>query len=131
MTEYLEIWRITLAWSQEALEQAAYEMTFRYMSQVGKHVYAKKKLPKDWKNMTHEEAGMNAIKMALYYLPLRPLTRRKEELAIRFYNVYGFGYPLGIDYAKKKQMLWWENGKLVGQPLDDLNLENEVNKAGV
>jgi hypothetical protein len=110
-------WRITLAWSQEALEQAAYEMTFWHMSQVGKHVYAKKEPPEDWKNMTHEEAGMNAIKMILYYLPLRPLTENQEVLAVRLYNIYGFGYPLGIDYARKKQMLWWENGKLVGQPL--------------
>ncbi len=51
-TQYKEVepslWKITLAWSQEALEQAAYEMTFWYMSQVGKHIYETKSLPKGW-----------------------------------------------------------------------------------
>lgn len=111
------LWKITLSWSQEALEQAAYEMTFGYMAEVGKHVYTEEDKPEGWENMTAEEKGLNAIKMALYYLPLRPLTENQEVLAVRLYNIYGFGYPLGIDYARKKQMLWSENGKLVGQPL--------------
>jgi len=100
------LWKIKLAWSQEALTQAAYEMTFWYMSQVGKHIYAKKKLPKAWENMTPEEAGYNSIKMMLYYFPLRYLLKRQERLAIKLYNVYSFGYPLGID---SKDMLWPEN----------------------
>ena len=99
-------WKITLAWSQEALNQAAYEMTFWYMSQVGRHVYAEKNMPKGWEYMTPEEAGYNAIKMMLYYIPLRYISKRQERLAVRLYNVYCFGYPLGVD---SREMLWPED----------------------
>ncbi|MEM3859367.1 MAG: hypothetical protein QW478_08165 [Candidatus Micrarchaeaceae archaeon] len=71
------LWKITLAWSQEELSEAAYEMTFWYMSQVGKYAYRSKKKPKEWKNMTREDAGYNSINMMLYYIILRPLTDRK------------------------------------------------------
>lgn len=101
-----DLWRITLAWSQEVLDQAAYEMTFWYMSQVGKHVYTQKRLPKGWEYMTPAEAGYNAIKMMLYYLPLRYISQRQARLAIKLYNVYSFGYPLGVD---SKDMLWPED----------------------
>ena len=101
------LWMIKLAWSQELLEQAAYEMTFWYMSQVGRHVYEDiSKLPKGWEYMTLEEAGYNAIKMMLYYMPLRYLSKRQERLAIKLYNVYSFGYVLGAD---SKDMLWPED----------------------
>lgn len=103
---HANIWKITLAWSQEAIEQAAYEMTFWYMSQVGKHIYSSKSLPKGWEYMTPEQAGYNAIKMMLYYIPLRYITERQERLATRLYNVYSFGYPLGVD---SKEMLWPED----------------------
>jgi len=102
----LDLWKIKLAWSQDALNQAAYEMTFWYMSQVGKHIYVNKTLPKEWENMSAEEAGYNSIKMMLYYFPLRYLSKRQENLAIKLYNVYSFGYPLGID---SKEMLWPED----------------------
>ncbi|MFC1493333.1 hypothetical protein ACFL6O_05175 [candidate division KSB1 bacterium] len=101
-------WRIKLAWSQESLNEAAYEMTFWYMSQVGKHIYTTKSLPEEWKDMTPEEAGYNAAKMMLYYIPLRYLSERQERLGIRLYNVYSFGYPLGAD---SKEMLWPEDFK--------------------
>jgi hypothetical protein len=101
-----DLWEVTLAWSVEALSQAAYEMTFWYMSQVGSHVYTKKRLPKGWKYMTAEQAGYNAIKNMLYYIPLRYISRRQERLAIKLYNVYCFGYPLGSD---SKEMLWPED----------------------
>lgn len=99
-------WKVILAWSEELLNQAAYEMTFWYMSQVGKHIFAQKNLPKEWKNMTAEEAGYNSIKMMLYYLPLRYIPERQARLAIKLYNVYSFGYPLGKD---SKDMLWPED----------------------
>jgi hypothetical protein len=99
-------WKITLGWSQEAIEQAAYEMTFWYMSQVGKSIYAGRPLPKGWEYMTPEEAGYNAIKEKLYYIPLRYISKRQEKLAIKLYNVYCFGYPLGVD---SKEMLWPED----------------------
>lgn len=101
-----KFWKITLGWSQEALEQAAYEMTFWYMSQVGKSIYAEKPLPKGWEYMTPEGAGYNAIKEKLYYIPLRYISKRQERLAIKLYNVYCFGYPLGVD---SKEMLWPED----------------------
>jgi hypothetical protein len=99
-------WKITLAWSQEALSQAAYEMTFWYMSHVGRHVYTRKKLPKGWEFMTPEQAGRNAIKMMLYYILLRNISKRQQRLATRLYNVYCFGYPLGSD---SNEMLWPED----------------------
>jgi hypothetical protein len=97
------VWKIILAWSQEALAQAAYEMTFWYMSQVGKHIYTTRPMPKGWEYMTPGQAGYNAIKMMLYYVPLRYISERHERLAIRLYNVYSFGYPVGVD---SKEMLW-------------------------
>ncbi len=99
-------WGITLLWSQEAIEQAAYEMTFWYMSQVGKYIYSSKSLPKGWEYMTPEEAGYNAIKMMLYYIPLRYITERQHRLLTKLYNVYSFGYPLGVD---SNEMLWPED----------------------
>lgn len=97
------ILNITLAWSQEALEQAAYEMTFWYMSQVGRHVYTGKPMPRGWEDISPEEAGYNATKMILYHIILRCVSKRQEFLATRLYNVYSFGYPLGAD---SKEMLW-------------------------
>ena len=76
------------------------------MSQVGKHVYSNKPLPKDWENMSSEEAGYNAIKMMLYYVQLRKMTEGQARLATKLYNVYSFGYPLGVD---NKEMLWPED----------------------
>jgi hypothetical protein len=101
-----DLWKITLAWSKEALNQAAYEMTFWYMSQVGLQVYNKKSMPKGWEGMTPEQAGYNSIKMHLYYIPLRKVNNRCVSLAIKLYNVYCFGYPLG---AYSKEMLWPED----------------------
>ena len=114
-------WRIRLAWSEEALSQAAYEMTFWYMSQVGKAVYEHKQLPKGWEYMSPAEAGYNAVKMMLYFIPLRIQYFRKAGFkgkrlhdyrsriglkTIRLYNVYSFGYGPGID---AKDMLWPED----------------------
>ncbi len=100
------LWRITLAWSKEALEQAAYEMTFGYMAQVGRHVFTGDSMPRDWESMTPDEAGYNAIKMMLYYVLLRPINPRQGRLAVKLYNIYSFGYPLG---ANSKSMLWPED----------------------
>lgn len=108
-----DVWKIKLAWSHEAIEQAAYEMTFWYMSQVGNRVYAEKALPKGWEAMTAEAAGYNAIKMMLYYMPLRCLPRRQGRLAVKLYNIYSFGYPLGAD---SKDMLWPEDFGGRGSP---------------
>jgi hypothetical protein len=99
-------WQITLNWSKEALEQAAYEMTFWYMAEVGKVIYQNKPLPKEWTGMTPEEAGYNSIKMMLYYLILRYISKYQGHRAIKLYNAYSFGYPLAVD---AKDMLWPED----------------------
>jgi hypothetical protein len=97
------LWAITLDWSEEALEEAAYNMTFGYMGDVGQSVYSQTPLPNSWQKMTAEEGGRNSVKMMLYYMMLRPLPNRHDRLATRLYNVYGFGYPLGVD---SREMLW-------------------------
>ena len=96
-------WLVTLDWSKEALEQAAYEMTFWYMSQVGRVIYEKKPLPREWEGMTPEEAGYNSIKMMLYYLILRYISKYQGQRAIKLYNAYSFGYPIAVDAT---DMLW-------------------------
>lgn len=100
------VWKITLGWSEEALEQAGYEMTYWYMSQVGRKVFNKNNIPMAWDGMTPEEAGFNSIKMMLYYIILRPLNPRQKKIAIKLYNCYGFGYPLGKDHH---EMIWCED----------------------
>ena len=99
-------WKITLEWSKEALEQAAYEMTYWYMSRVGTVIYKNKPLPKGWEGMSAEEAGYNAVKMMLYYAMLRDITPRQGQRAIKLYNAYSFGYPLAME---KKEMIWPED----------------------
>jgi hypothetical protein len=121
------VFRITLSWSKEALEQAGYEMTYGYMAEVGQHVYSNqdKELPEAWKGMSPAEAGYNAIKQALYYMPLRGrfLSKRKTRLAIRLYNVYSFGYPFGIG---SKKMLWPDDISAKSRwPLGELITETE------
>ena len=110
-------YEIKLNWSQESLEQAAFEMTFWYMSQVGKKVFDNKPLPKNWEGMTTEEAGFNSIKEKLYYImqpyhykyaKLSKKQKLRKQRMIKLYNVYSFGYPLGVD---SKEMLWPEDIK--------------------
>jgi hypothetical protein len=100
------LWKITLEWSHEAFEEAAYEMTFWYMSRVGKFVYESKEIPESWEEMTVERVGYNAIKEMLYHIIPHRLSPRQDQIAIRLYNVYSFGYPLGVD---SKEMLWPED----------------------
>ena len=101
-------WRITLRWSEEALAEAAYEMTFWYMGEVGEILYSKS-IPTGWEEMTQADAGRNATKMMLYYAILRCRTMREEQRAIALYNSYAFGYALGMNYKNpkgKREMLW-------------------------
>lgn len=123
------VWRITLGWSEEALNQAAYEMTFWYMSQVGEAVYTKSQLPDAWAQMTPAEAGYNAIKEALYYIMLRPLSRSHDRLATRLYNVYSFGYPLGAD---SREMLWpadFRQGAVTGSARAGIGRARELSRS--
>ncbi|MFA6440493.1 MAG: hypothetical protein WCX28_14395 [Bacteriovoracaceae bacterium] len=113
-------YRVTIRWSHEALASLAYGMTFWFMGKVGEVLF-QNNLPKEWSDMTPEEAGRNAMKMMLYYA-LRPYEQkendgeqltRKEKLAkqraIALYNTFGFGYALGMNYRNKertREMLW-------------------------
>lgn len=92
-----DLWEITLSWSHEALAQAAFEMTFWYMGQIGRAIYTDKPKPEYLAYMTPEEIGMNRVKEMLRNAPLRPLTDRQYKRAMWLYNVYCFGYPLGSD----------------------------------
>jgi hypothetical protein len=104
---------IKLKWSKEAIAQAAYEMTFWYMEEVGKIIYSdKNEMPKDWRHMTPAEAGRNAVKMMLYYAIPRCRTTRDSQRAIALYNTYGFGYALGMNFKNaegRREMLWPED----------------------
>jgi hypothetical protein len=91
------VWKVTLAWSQEALNQAAFQMTFWFMAKVGESIYRKKTLPSALAYMKPSEAGQNNMKQELYYIPLRPISQRQKRLAVKLYNVYGYGYALGVD----------------------------------
>jgi len=101
-------WHVTLKWSEEALAEAAFEMTFWYMEKIGEVIYTKS-LPKGWEEMTPAETGRNAAKMMLYYAILRCRTMREKQRAIALYNSYGYGYALGMNYKNAKgrrEMLW-------------------------
>lgn len=101
-------WRITLRWSREAIEAAAYEMTFWYMAKIGEVIYSHG-VPREWSEMTPAEAGRNAAKMMLYYAILRARTPREEQRAIALYNSYSFGYALGMNFRNRegrREMLW-------------------------
>lgn len=101
-------WRIILRWSNEALDAAAYEMTFWYMEKVGEVLYSHG-VPKEWAKMTPAGAGQNAAKMMLYYAILRCRTARESQRAIALYNSYSFGPALGLNFRNAKgqrEMLW-------------------------
>jgi hypothetical protein len=99
-------WHVTLAWSQEALAEAAYEMTFHYMAEVGEAVYSRPEAAAVLGGMTPAEAGYNAIKERLYHVLMERLAPRCARLATRLYNVYCFGYGHGVD---SREMLWPED----------------------
>jgi hypothetical protein len=117
-------WRVTLRWSKEALDAAAYGMTFWFMEKVGGALYTGA-VPSEWAEMTPAQAGQNAAKQMLYYAILRCPTRRAEQRAIALYNSYGFGCALGMNFRNKeghREMLWPED-------LDEI-LANGENKHG-
>jgi hypothetical protein len=104
-------WRIALKWSQEAIAQAAFEMTFWYMAKVGEVIYSES-IPSNWEMMTPSEAGQNAVKMMLYYALLRCRTDREKQRAIALYNSYCFGYAIGMNFKNlegRREMLWPED----------------------
>jgi hypothetical protein len=95
------LWKVTLRWSEEALADSAYAMTFWYMGELGRLLYERDGMPREWSEMTPVEAGQNAVKMMLYYAILRARTVREESRAIALYNSYGFGYALGSSFVDR------------------------------
>lgn len=117
-------WRITLRWSQEALAEAAYAMTFWYMEKVGQVIYAAG-VPKDWSRMTSSEAGINAAKMMLNYAIGRTRTSLEYQRAVALYNNYCFGYALGMNFRDDKG----QREMLCPEDLDEI-LESGQTKPG-
>ncbi len=105
-------WQVTLRWSKEALADAAYAMTFWYMGELGRLLYERDGVPRDWSGMTPEQAGQNAVTMMLYYAILRARSRREASRATALYNSYGFGYALGsnfVDRRGRRVVLFYED----------------------
>jgi hypothetical protein len=101
-------WHVALGWSQEALASEAYSLTYWYMEQLGSALFASS-ADSPWPEMSAEEAGANAAKQALYYAIRRSPDIHSEQRAIALYNVYGFGYALGMNFRDangRRQMLW-------------------------
>ena len=84
-------------------------MTFWYMEKVGEVIF-RDGVPPEWPEMTPAEAGRNAVKEMLYHAILRGRTAGEDERAIALYNVYGFGYALGMSFRRsrkgRREMLW-------------------------
>jgi hypothetical protein len=83
-------------------------MTVWFIERLGSRVFSER--PSPWPDMAPQEAGVNAVKQALYFLLLRPLRAHALRVATRLYNVYGFGYEAS---ANHKEMIWMEGGQLV------------------
>jgi hypothetical protein len=122
-------WHVTLRWSEEALNDIAYAMTFAYMGALGCLLYEREGVPKEWAEMTPDEAGQNAVKMMLYYAILRGRTPNEMSRATALYNSYGFGYALGssfVDRNGRREVLSYEDlmeilatGRSRTDPIDD------------
>ena len=100
--------QVTLRWSKEALDAAAYGMTFWFMEKVGEVLYSSG-VPKGWEEMAPADAGQNAAKMMLYYAILRCRTARENQRAVALYNSYSFGCALGMNFRnpkRQREMLW-------------------------
>jgi hypothetical protein len=123
------LWKVTLRWSQEALAGEAYAMTFWYMGELGRLLYEGHGLPREWSEMTPEQAGRNAVTRMLYYAILRARSRHEASRATALYNSYGFGYALGsnfVDRRGRRQVLFVDDlreilkhGRSRRTPIDD------------
>lgn len=98
---------VLLRWSEEALAELAYDMSWWFFGRVGEAVWAEGHPP--WLEMSPYDAGRNAVKQMLHYAIHRMRTANDWEKAVALYNVYGFGYALGSSYRDRRgvrQMLW-------------------------
>lgn len=100
----------TLPYTKKMLAAAAYHMTVWFIENLGSNVFTEQCNP--WPDFTPEEAGVNAIKEALYHIILRNLPKRQDYIATRLYNVYGFGYENAENH---KDMIWSVRDELVSK----------------
>jgi hypothetical protein len=104
-------WRVRLRWSHKALAAAAYAITFWYMERIGEVAFASP-VTNPWPEMSAADAGCNAATQSLYYAILRARSRHERDRAIALYNMYGFGYALGMNFRApdgERRMLWPED----------------------
>ena len=78
-------------------------MTMWYITRLAEHLHTGQAYPHDWSEPN--EAGLNAVKAALYYTLLRPLPAPARRRAIKLYNFYGWGYEKSAD---SREMIWAE-----------------------
>lgn len=94
-------WHVTLGWSQEALASQAYSLTYWYMEELGVDLFSDGSVSPS-PEMSHEEAGANAAKEALYHAIRRCTNPRAEQRAIALYNAYGFGSLEGQKLSRSR-----------------------------
>jgi tetratricopeptide (TPR) repeat protein len=105
---------VTLPCSRGVLAAAAYATTVWFLEELGRRAFTTTLPP--WPEMTPAEAGFNAVKQALYYIPLREgLSARAAWIATRLYNVYGFGFEAAKGH---RDMIWSVRGRLVSAATD-------------
>lgn len=103
-------WRVTLRWSHEALAAAAYGLSFWYIGRIGEVAFANGTSP--WPEMSPADAGRNAAQQSLYYAILRSRSGAERNPAVALYNMFGFGYALGMNFrgpSGDRRMLWPED----------------------
>jgi len=86
----------SLPQSVEELEEAAYALTYWYVGRASMTALTGPGAPRD-SELSLEADAWNRVKHMLYCLILRPLEDPMRRLAVKFYNIYCFSYPLGID----------------------------------
>lgn len=84
-------WRISLPWTQETLNLAAYQMTFWYMTVLHKGINIEEAL------VMPEQTSCHTIKMILHNILLRPLSHRQKRFTSILYDTYCSCYPLATD----------------------------------
>ena len=91
----------------DVLREAALEMTFWYMAQVGTQVFADQPLPAVLASRTPESAAQNLIKYRLYVIAVRSISKRQALWVHNLYNHYSFGYAAAAKAGG--EMLWPED----------------------
>lgn len=130
-------YRMTLAWSKDALTEAGVAMTWRFMEQVGETIY-RNGVPQEWAEMSAAEAGNNAIRMVLHQAvfhleELWTKSSRDQKNAKRLrlaadaatvlYNSYCFGYAIALAHGHhngRPRMLWPQDlEEIAASPADN------------